>query len=129
MPFPKARHFAIFGAAFLFQSCTNHDPAAIVAEKDSLRACADLAAGGLRKIADTRDQRFLGKVQEATALCRGGQKAVQFRPFPWLDWSNYWGTGDETRSVLSSSSRRTISGPQAVASMARSSISNMNASS
>lgn len=96
MPFPKARHFAIFGAAFLFQSCTNHDPAAIIAEKDSLRACADLAADGIRKIAVTRDQRFLGKVQEATALCRGGQKAVQFRPFPWLDWSNYWGTGDET---------------------------------
>ena len=53
-----------------------------------------MAASGFLKIADTRDQRFEGKVTETTALCRGGQKAVQFRMTPWVDWSQYWGTGD-----------------------------------
>jgi len=39
-------------------------------------------------------RRFNGKVAQLTALCRGGQKAVQFRFTPWVDFSNYWGTGD-----------------------------------
>ena len=63
-------------------------------EAAELAACAQSAAGGFLKIADTRDQRFLGKVTEPTARCRGGQKAIQFRYTPWVDWSNYWGTGD-----------------------------------
>jgi hypothetical protein len=53
-----------------------------------------MVLGGLLKIPETRDMRFQGKVAEATALCRGGQKAVQFRMTPWVDWSQYWGTGD-----------------------------------
>ncbi|MDR3719454.1 MAG: peroxidase family protein [Bryobacteraceae bacterium] len=63
-------------------------------EEESLKACASMVLDGFRKIADTRDVRFQGKVAEATALCRGGQKALQFRNTPWVDWSNYWGTGD-----------------------------------
>jgi len=35
-------------------------------------------------------------VEEATALCRGGQKALLFRNTPWVDWSWYWGAGDES---------------------------------
>jgi hypothetical protein len=63
-------------------------------ELDALKACAQAVLGGFRKIADTRDQRFQGKVSEANALCRGGYQALQFRNTPWADWSNYWGTGD-----------------------------------
>lgn len=59
-----------------------------------LKACADVVRQGFRKVADTRDVRFEGKVAEDTALCRGGERALQFRNTPWVDWSNYWGTGD-----------------------------------
>jgi len=63
-------------------------------EAEALKACAQMVLSGFRKIADTRDRRFEGKVTEATALCRGGQKTLQFRLTPWVDWSQYWGTGD-----------------------------------
>ncbi len=63
-------------------------------EAAELGACAHSLAGGFLKIAPTRDLRFQGKVTEPTARCRGGMKAVQFRFTPWVDWSNYWGTGD-----------------------------------
>ncbi|HXJ41428.1 MAG TPA: peroxidase family protein, partial [Bryobacteraceae bacterium] len=60
----------------------------------ALKACGEAALSGFLKIADSREFRFLGKVTEPTALCRGGFKAQQFRLTPWVDWSNYWGTGD-----------------------------------
>ena len=63
-------------------------------EADALKACVASALNGFRPIATYRDKRFQGKVSAANALCRGGQKAVQFRLSPWVDWSNYWGTGD-----------------------------------
>jgi len=63
-------------------------------EADALAACAQAALKGFRKIASARDQRFEGKVTEATALCRGGHQALLFRDTPWVDWSHYWGTGD-----------------------------------
>jgi len=63
-------------------------------EAQALKACAESVFQGFRKIADTRETRFNGKVAEATALCRGGQKTLQFRMTPWVDWSTYWGTGD-----------------------------------
>ena len=63
-------------------------------EAKELKACAEMVLGGLRSIAKTRELRFEAKVPEATALCRGGQRALQFRLAPWVDWSNYWGTGD-----------------------------------
>jgi hypothetical protein len=63
-------------------------------EAEALKACAEAVLKGLQKIPATRDLRFEGKVTEAEALCRGGQRAVQFRNTPWVDWSNYWGTGD-----------------------------------
>src|SRR4051812_44477660 len=67
------------------------------AEKEqaaALKACGAAALAGFRQIADTRESRFTGKVSDSTALCRGGYKAEQFRFTPWVDWSNYWGTGD-----------------------------------
>ncbi len=63
-------------------------------EAEALKACAGAVLSGFRKIAATRDVRFEGKVSDANALCRGGQRALQFRDTPWVDWSNYWGTGD-----------------------------------
>jgi Animal haem peroxidase len=63
-------------------------------EEASLKACAERVLKAARRIAAERDQRFEGKVQETTALCRGGQRALQFRNTPWVDWSQYWGTGD-----------------------------------
>ena len=63
-------------------------------EAIEVQACAQAALQGFRPIAETRTQRFNGKVTQLTALCRGGTKAVQYRYTPWVDWSNYWGTGD-----------------------------------
>jgi hypothetical protein len=45
-------------------------------------------------VAADRSERFLGKVSEDMASSRGGEKAVQERPRPWIDWRNYWATGD-----------------------------------
>ena len=58
--------------------------------------CLRLAQGGFRPVAATRIERFLGKVLAATAACRGGDHALAFRATPWVDWSNYWATGDST---------------------------------
>lgn len=60
----------------------------------STKACGEMVKAGLLEIGETRDQRFLGKVEENTALCRGGDHAAKFRDVPWLDWANYWGAGD-----------------------------------
>jgi hypothetical protein len=65
-------------------------------EVAELKACAQVVAGGFLTIPNNRDQRFEGKVTEPNARCRGGQKAVQFRFTPWVDWANYWGTGDSS---------------------------------
>ena len=61
---------------------------------DELAACARLVKGGLRDVADQREDRFLGKVQEDTALCRGGKNATRNQNTPWVDWANYWATRD-----------------------------------
>src|SRR5678810_1332855 len=76
--------------------CDETKKAALKTEADSFRACQEMALQGFRHVADTRDKRFEGKVQQATALCRGGQNAVQFMSAPWVDWTNYWATGDST---------------------------------
>lgn len=65
----------------------------------SLSGCETMLARGLAPIADQREDRFLGKVKEDTALCRGGDTAAHFRANPWVDWSNYWATGDASSRV------------------------------
>ncbi len=62
----------------------------------STKACVRMAQEGLLEVSEDRAHRFLGKVQEDTALCRGGDHAAEFRSTPWVDWANYWGTGDAT---------------------------------
>ena len=69
------------------------------ADEDSsvsdVEACVEMAKGGFREFHDDRSERFLGKVEENTARCRGGERAVTYRDTPWVDWSNYWATGDQ----------------------------------
>ena len=61
---------------------------------DEYLGCGKLVGDGLRHVADQPDGRFLGKVKKSTAICRGGDTAVKYRSTPWVDWANYWGTGD-----------------------------------
>jgi hypothetical protein len=69
---------------------TQEDDAAIASY------CSDAAASGLPRLAEDRATRFLGKVSEGQAGCRGGNDALGQRETPWVDWANYWGTGDAT---------------------------------
>lgn len=62
--------------------------------EEETRSCIKMAAQGLREFPDDRSQRFLGKVEEDTARCRGGEKALKYRNTPWVDWQNYYATGD-----------------------------------
>ncbi len=64
-------------------------------ESADLTACAKLLFYGLRPVAEGRAERFLGKVNEDKARCQGGEKALRGREAPWMDWQNYWATGDE----------------------------------
>jgi len=71
--------------------CISTTPKATV---DDTANCAAMVVGGFRKVADERGDRFNGKVGEAVAKCRGGDKAAAFRSTPYVDWANYWATGD-----------------------------------
>ena len=86
----------LLGAALLLSGCT--------AQRDFV-ACLRVVVGGFRPIAEDRAQRFLGKVQEATARCRGGEKAVALRNDPWIDWQNYWATADSSSWASESSGK------------------------
>src|SRR2546428_12588360 len=55
--------------------------------------CLRLAQGGFRPVATTRIERFLGKVQAATAGCPGGDHALGVRAPPGGQWVNHWATG------------------------------------
>ncbi|MDX2157591.1 MAG: peroxidase family protein [Hyphomicrobiaceae bacterium] len=59
-------------------------------------SCGKRVLSGIRKVATERDERFLGKVEEDTLRCRGDERAVAYRETPWVDWTNYWATGDAT---------------------------------
>src|SRR5688572_529251 len=64
-----------------------------------LGSCIAYALGGFREIKADRTGRFLGKVQEDTARCRGGSAAVVWRDTPWIDWQKYRSAGDEASRV------------------------------
>jgi hypothetical protein len=81
-----------FGLSILLTTCTH--TGAKEEEARELEACNQMVLEGLKKIPDNRDMRFLGKVSEAAAMCQGGLQAVQSRMTPWVNWSQYWGTGD-----------------------------------
>ncbi len=69
-------------------------PAYAVEEEN--KACISMAREGLREFPEDRSKRFLGKVEEETARCRGGDKALKYRDTPWVDWQNYYATGDSS---------------------------------
>jgi Animal haem peroxidase len=69
-----------------------------------VEACAEVVAQGIPGTAHERSTRFLGKVDAAHARCRGGEKALAGMDTPWVDWANYWGTGD----AASKSDRRAM---------------------
>ncbi|MDD1631435.1 MAG: oxygenase [Methylococcaceae bacterium] len=75
-------------------SVCNGNPRSTLERISADKACAKVAAKGLRPIAKQQSERFLGKVAEDTANCRGGEKAVSRRDSVWVDWANYWGAGD-----------------------------------
>jgi len=84
----KAAVYVVLVLTLLLSGC--------VSTHEELKACAELVNSGFRPVAKERTGRFMGKVQEATAICRGGDKAVEFRKTPYVDWSNYWATGDSS---------------------------------
>ena len=64
---------------------------------DSTKDCAEmLLQGDIQKVAQTGEERFVGKVPDTTARCLGGKKAESLRAGPWQDWPNYWAAGDAT---------------------------------
>jgi len=85
----KVMTAALLLAASLLAGCTAFD--GTLADTDD---CAKMLAGGLRPLADERMDRFNGKVGEPVARCRGGDRAAQWRGTPYVDWANYWATGD-----------------------------------
>jgi len=77
----------LVGASLLVAGCAS--------EPQDLLACAKRAWKGLRPVAEERTERFLGKPEHEESLrCRGGERAVALRGNPWIDWQNYWATGD-----------------------------------
>lgn len=78
---------ASLASVALLAGCTESSDA-------ELAACGRTVKEGFREIATDRADRFQGKVAEDTALCRGGDKATRYRDTPWVDWANYWATGD-----------------------------------
>jgi hypothetical protein len=55
--------------------------------------CTAMALRGIPNLAEDRADRFLGKVRTDTGTCRGGDRFVERRDTPWVDWANYWGAG------------------------------------
>ena len=86
-------HWTVAGlAALVLGGCASTE------DRDSdseLVACKRMVSGGFQPIADEPQDRFLGKVDEDTARCRGGEKAVaETTDNPWVDWASYYATGD-----------------------------------
>jgi len=84
--------FALLALGLVFGGCATLDPQAVTACGSYV--FENFVFGSYLKIAKERAERFLGKVQENTARCRGADKAVKGRDLPWVDWQNYWATGD-----------------------------------
>ncbi len=94
-PMGKWSRLVIVSGLWVLGGCDGQRPLGIFA--DSTKDCAEmLLQRDIQKVAKTREQRFLGKVPDATARCLGGKHAENLREGPWLDWPNYWAAGDAT---------------------------------
>lgn len=76
-------------------------------------SCLSSASRGLLEVPDDRSRRFLGKVQEDTALCRGGEEVRRWLDTPWVDWQNYFAAGDSNSLAANENGPRFISGKKA----------------
>jgi len=85
--FKRKGGWLLLALTLVVGGCATMDPR-------ELTACTSYVLEGFRPIATERTGRFLGKVQDNTARCRGGGKAVDGRDLPWVDWQNYWAAGD-----------------------------------
>ncbi len=87
-------------ALYLLASITVLLGAYPILRHSRIGSCIAYAFGGFRVVAADHSGRFLGKVSEDTARCRGGEAAVSWRETPWLDWPRYWAAGaDPSRAV------------------------------
>ena len=84
----------LFVALWLTTSAGAVDLKSIKENISADKACVRMTEKGLRPIAEQQSKRFLGKVTEDTANCRGGDKALAYRDSVWVDWANYWAAGD-----------------------------------
>src|ERR1700759_1767588 len=80
--------------------------ASIGCNDEDVKGCLDAGVAGRTPVAQTRDRRFQGKVRTSSAQCRGSDKAVKATLLPWLDWPNYYGTGDQTSKAPSELANR-----------------------
>ena len=87
---------AIVTGSAILCGATINTPAAAQDGFALLTACLDDLSAGLPLVAKKRTARFEGKGTEAHVLCHGGDEAVAFMGTPWVDWQNYWATGDES---------------------------------
>src|SRR5919106_450706 len=62
-------------------------------------SCLTYAFSGFRDVAVDPADRFLGKVHEHTARCRGGSRAAGWHATPWVEWPRYWGAAGQERLV------------------------------
>lgn len=85
------RLFGLLAVLISLAGCVSTTPQASL---DDTKSCTAMLAGGFRKVAEDRAERFNGKVGEDVARCRGGARAVAQRATPFVDWANYWATGD-----------------------------------
>ncbi len=93
IPRKSNAHLAVTAILLSAFSCgTNADT--LWEQTIALKDCLLLLNAGFRPLAEERNKRFLGKVNSETANCRGGSKALRYRDTPWVDWQNYWATGD-----------------------------------
>ena len=113
------RKRVIFFTILLAVSCHSDRDKAIKAEIESLQNCAQMINSGIRPIAGTREERFQGKVENATAVCRGGGVAAQVPPRRgWIGPTTGELAGPRPKRPISSS-RLVISARMIAASMAR----------
>ncbi len=83
------RALVVFPLLFV-AACDSEDKIDLPSDK----ACVAMILEGLKALPKDRADRFQAKVSQASAICRGGQRALAGRQTPWVDWGNYWGTGD-----------------------------------
>jgi hypothetical protein len=84
----STKTFGFVAALLTLSSCKD------IPDEATRKACLDTLLNAFPANPEERADRFEGKVAEYKALCRGGEAAVKARGLPWVDWGNYWGTGD-----------------------------------